>query len=202
MRRYREVAADCQGNPLAAQAKQQMDKLAQDKIVERMQKNRNKLRQRFYKYQKAVLKFGQDYRKSKKTIKQEEALKRLNIISLKQEAADTTNRDLSNAARRMLAHAFANFAFYEARDYIEKEDYAHAAGMLKLAQQIYPDLPRVCYWLAQAQSQLRQTEAALEALACAVKGKWGSSDTIVQDEKLEPLHDSPRFWEIVHQAQQ
>jgi hypothetical protein len=91
--------------------------------------------------------------------------------------------------------------FYEPRDYMEKEDYAHAAGILKLAQQIYPDLPRVCYWLAQAESQLEQTEAALESLDCAVKGKWGSRETIVQDEKLEPLHDNPIFWEIVNQAQ-
>ncbi len=202
MRRYREVAADCQGNPVAAEARQQMDKLAQDKTVKRLQKTRNQLRQRFYKYQKTVAKFRQDYRKSKKNLKQEKALKRLNIISLKEEAADTTNPDLSNAARRMLAHAFADFAFYEPRDYMEREDYTRAVGMLKLAQQIYPNFPRVCCWLAQAQSQLRQTEAALEALACAVKGNWASRETIEKDERLNPLHDSPRFWEIINQAQQ
>ena len=202
MRRYREVAADCQNNPVSAEAKQQMEKLAQSKTVKRLQKNRDKLRERFYKYQKAVIKFEQDYHRSQKSIKQEKALKRLNIVSLKQEAADTLDWDRSNAARRMLAHAFAILGFYEPRDYMEKEDYAHAAGMLKLAQQIYPDLPRVCYWLAQAESQLRQTKAALEALDCAVKGKWGSRETIVQDEKLEPLHDNPIFWEIVNQAQQ
>jgi len=196
MRRYREIASDFAELGGAEDAADRFDRLSRDQEVIDEQYRRDEISRRVVFYKLDVRDFYLAYRKENPPIDHRDALRRLKIKELKKEAGD---RDWhrSGAARRMLGSAFANMSFYEPRDYFQAKDYVRAAGVLRIAQDIFPDLPRTCYQLAQAAAQLGEIDEALEALECAAKADWLTPEALELNVLLEPLHGSDDYRRII-----
>ncbi len=201
MRRYREIANDCEGRPEALTARQQHAKLSKDKTVRKMQEYRDRMARRFYDFKREQHKFLRTYRSQEKPPEHTKAARRLKIASLRQENQDSSDPVRADAAGRMLADAFANLAFYEPRDYFATENYAKAAGMLRLALEIRPETPRVCYMLARAEAGLGHHQEAMAALRCAVNGNAVTAKTLHDDKLLKPLHGDADFLKLLAQLE-
>ena len=126
----------------------------------------------------------------------EVVMQRLKIAALLEQAEDR-DYQIAGAAGRMLASAFANAGFYEPRAYLREGDFDRAAGVLYIAQAIFPDQPRTCYRLAQATAQLGRAEEAIEALRCAAEAPWVTPESIEADDLLAPIRDTPGYHELL-----
>jgi tetratricopeptide (TPR) repeat protein len=154
--------------------------------------HRAEVAQDVIKYKLRVRNFYLEYRNKEKLPSLEKALKKLQIERLKKQTGES-DVERSSAAKRMLATAFVNTGFYEPRDYFNKKDYVRAAGLLRIASAIYPNVPRVCYQLARAATQLGELDEALEALECGRNAEWATDELIESDELLAPLLSDERY---------
>jgi len=199
-RRYREIVQDFEGLGGSSEAAARLIALENDRSVGREFIRRAQIAQRVIEYQVAARDYYQSYRKKKKLPSLQSALKKLDIEKLKKRT-ESDDREEAAAARRMLATAFVNTAFYEPRDYFRDKDYQRAAGMLRIAMAIRPNVPRVCYQLARADAQLGETEEALDLLQCGLKAEWATKELVESDELLDPLKTDPRFQTLIRNNQ-
>ena len=195
-RRYREIVQDFAGLGGSPEARKRFDKLDGDGSVERALARRVDFARDVQKYKLEVRDFYLDYRESREAPSLESALRKLRIEKLKKQA-ESDDIEKAAAAKRMLAGAFVNTAFYEPRDYFQNEDFVRAMGMLQIANAIQPDTPRVCYQIARAAAQLGSMDEAFKALACGLKAEWATKDLVDADDLLEPLRADPRYGELI-----
>lgn len=191
-RRYREIVQDFEPLGGVPEAKKKLDRLADDGAVERELNRRSKLAEKVIEYKLEVRDFYLAYRERESLPSTADGLKKLRIDKLKKQA-ESDDTEESASAKRMLATAFINAAFYEPGRYIDARDFPRAAGMLRLAMEIQPDNPRACYMLARATAQLGEIDEAFRALQCGLKAEWATTDLVNRDPLLEPLRADGRF---------
>ena len=191
-RRYREIVQDFDGLGGVSEAEKRFEALGRNRSVKRGLKRRTDLTRKVIEYKLEVRDFYLDYRTVKKRPSTKSALKRLDVDKLTKKA-NSDDVEESFAAKRMLATVFVNTGFYEPRDYFRGMDYARAAGMLRIAMAVNPDVPRVCYQLARAAAQLKSLDEAFEALTCGSNASWATKELIEDDELLAPLRADSRY---------
>jgi tetratricopeptide (TPR) repeat protein len=76
---------------------------------------------------------------------------------------------------------------------LDRGEYAEAKRLLEEAVREYPDEGVHLYNLACAETQLGETDAALEHLVCAAEIDDRFAGYAQDDEELAPLRDDPRF---------
>ncbi len=194
-RRYREIIQDFKPLGGVPEAESRYEALEDDRTVRRELARRQDIFESVVKYKLDVRDFYLAYRDDDAPPTTESALKKLRIEKLKKQA-DSEDVEVASAAKRMLATAFVNTAFYEPRDYIEAKDYDRALGILRIADAIYPGTPRVCYQIARSEAQLGNVDAALAALDCACEPEWLTAEILENDSLLEPLRGDERFVEL------
>ena len=195
-RRYREIVQDFAGLDGSPEARKRFDKLEGDGSVGRALARRVDFARDVQEYKLEVRDFYLDYRESGDLPTMDSAIRKLRIEKLKKQA-ESDDSEKAAAAKRMLASAFVNTAFYEPRNYFQNEDFVRAMGMLRIANAIQPDTPRVCYQLARAAAQLGSADEAFEALECGLKAEWATRDLVEADDLLEPLRADPRYGALI-----
>lgn len=197
---HRSLAADFEGLRDIAPERARFAEMDRDPRVRRAAARRDELGRRVFEYRSSVSSIVDEARAARQPPSPERLLARLRVADLKREAADTADRDAAFAARRMLEHAFSVTASYEARAYLQSRDFARALAVLRVAGEIHPGNPFVCYSTARAHAQLGATADALQALACAVDAGAVPAATLERDPLLEPLRAEPRFTELKERA--
>ncbi len=198
-RRYREVVADFEGRGDISAARERLAFLLADPVATEAVERREALARRVETYGEGVMAFVDEYRKAERVPRTGDMLRRLEIGRLRAESADTVDVERAGAAQRMLAAVFASVSFYEARDYLAADDFARAAGLLRVARAIR-DGGAVCYQLAQAEAQLGRTDAAFSALECAIDTAGLSTQYLEGDTRLAPLRGDPRYRALLVRA--
>ena len=123
------------------------------------------------------------------------AARMLDLYKLRREADDERHPMRADAASRMLAVAFVNFAFYVPREALAQGRFGDAERMLRLGREIHPEAPRACLWHAQALAQLGEIDKALDAARCAAAAPW-TRQSLSTNPLLDPIRNDPRFQEI------
>jgi predicted esterase len=195
-RRYREIVADFETLTDTDEAEKRLRRMTNDSDVVEEQRRRDELSRTVLLYKLEAQRFRAEYQKTSPVIEHDVAMRRLKISDLIKQAKDRDYQE-SGAARRMLASAFANAGFYEPRAYLRARDFERAAGVLYIAQAIFPDQPRTCYQLAQATAQLGRTHEAIDALRCAVEADWVTPESIETDELLDPIRETSGYHELL-----
>jgi len=127
-----------------------------------------------------------------------EAVRLLQIRSLQRRAKGTEDRLDALAAQRMLEQAFVHTAFYAPRQWLELGNAARALALLRIAEEIHPAAPQVCYGQARAHAKLGQEGEALEALRCATADAGPeAADAIQKDIYLAPLAGTPALQKLI-----
>jgi predicted esterase len=196
LRRYREIEADYEVFDMGKEAAKRHARLASDPDVLEERRRRDLISRDVQLYKVSVQKFAREYDRTATPVAHAEALRRLNIKEL-QRRLDDRDSQTSSAARRMLASAYANTSFYQPRRYMEAKDFERAAAVLRIAAEIYPDVPYTCYRLAQATAQIGRQEEAIDALTCSAQGDFLSRESVEQDPLLDPIRNSPGYEKVL-----
>ncbi|GAB5521438.1 MAG: hypothetical protein RhofKO_36890 [Rhodothermales bacterium] len=198
--RYQQIVTDFRAFTDVAVPAQHAETLAKRRDVRRTHARRDELALEVVAYKQALRPFNSDYRAAKRLPNHKKMLKRLKVAKLHKAMRDSTRLDELYAAERMLAAAFSHTNFYQPRDYFAEGDYERAAGMLRLARAIYPTVPFSCYALARAEAQLGNTDAAFDALTCALDHSMVTPEQVTHDSLLNPLHEDARYQTLVPRA--
>ena len=191
-RRYREIANDFDGLHDVAVVRRQLGLLGLNARTKRQMARRADLSRRFTLYTLRMHEVADSFRDSSTIPSESYVAQALQFDELSAQASGSADPDSAAAARRMLAAAFVRFSFYEARNYFEERDFEKAAGVLRVARTIRPEMPVNCLRLARAEAQLGRHDAAIDAVQCAVRGGV-EAESLKYDPLLEPIASDPRF---------
>ena len=126
-----------------------------------------------------------------------DAVRRLEIERLQEEASTADQNERSRAAQRMLEALFVRASFYEPRGYVEVREFEIAVALYRLADVIKPHSPPVCLGLGQAYAQLNDFDRAFEALDCLSEIGSLSLSRLESDPLLAPLRSDGRFADLL-----
>jgi predicted esterase len=196
---HRAIVADLAGVRDVAADERRVAEMGRDSRVTRMVRRSAELSARAQKYKYEVFSFSAAFDQSP-IMPHARAVSFLQIPRVLREAADSSDREAQVTARRMVESAFSYTAFFMPREYLRMKDWAHALGVLRVANEFKPGHPSVCYSIARAQAQLGDRAAALDALSCAVEAGIVAPATLERDPLLEPLRAEPRFAELRERA--
>ncbi len=115
----------------------------------------------------------------------------IGLVKLQRQAGQDDAEGL--AARRSLASARVNLAFYMPRELNEAGLPGRAAVALEVAARLDPDNPVIWYNLACARSRAGASAAAFEALEAALDHGFVDAELLASDADLDSLRDDPRF---------
>lgn len=193
LQRYQEIAQDFDGLVPDRTAAERAALLARDYEIHQTLERYEELADRVDAYKGTLSGFVAAYREGDLLMPHHRAIRLLDLPRLFRERDQVADPKAAAAAHRMLASAVAWLGFYEPRSYMEAGDYDRAAGLLRLALEINPEAGHVCYRLAQAEAQLGDEDAALDALICALDRQGVRPGTLRTDPLLEPIRSAPRF---------
>ena len=88
----------------------------------------------------------------------------------------------------------------QATNNLQQRNFAIAAALADQLIRKAPDGYAGYFLLAQARTQLGETNAALAALESAIKHGDRDGDVIEQNENLQPLHGKPAYRELLDKA--
>jgi len=104
----------------------------------------------------------------------------------------------NRASRVMLENAYTRLSFYEPRYYLESNKPEQALAMLKVAQEIKPNAPQNCLFLARTYAVLQQNTKAFDALQCLNKLHILNAKMLDSDPYLQQLDTDPRMDQLKH----
>lgn len=107
--------------------------------------------------------------------------------------AKSEDRQERLAAQRALESIFVQSAFYVPRDLLDSGQYERALLVLRVAEKMRPEDPRVWWGLARAHARLGEKDDALRWLERLVDGGVVGAATLRQDPHLAPLRGDERF---------
>lgn len=194
---FRSAATDFAGLLDAAAAEAEAARLGRDGRVRRALSRLREIEKEVVDYKIATDLYVESLRELPRMPADTRLQERLRLPALKRQAADTTDREASRAARSMLEFAFVLVAFYEPRRYLDRGDPARSLASLRLAREIKPDNPSVCYSFALAHAQAGDLDAALRELECAERARVLTAAALERERYLEPLRADPRFQEML-----
>ena len=122
-----------------------------------------------------------------------QALRILEIKTLKKQTDHSENRHGARAAQRELEHIFVYTSFYLPRELLDRDQPDRALAALRIADAIRPRHPRVCFARARAHARLGQTRKALSALDCAADSGLIRAAAVEEDPDLAVLRDEKAY---------
>lgn len=128
----------------------------------------------------------------------DELARELRVEELLDRAATSEVPDAAQA-RRLLSSAAVLLGFYGPRAALQKGSPGHALDYLLVAERIDPGNPSHCRLRAFAHTALDEADEAVDALRCWVDAVEPSPEALLEEPRLDPLHDHPRFRALVEE---
>jgi predicted esterase len=118
-------------------------------------------------------------------------LRRLRVAEITRDtaAADTFR---ARYAQRLVAHLLSLTASYAPRAVLERGDADRALAILRVAAEVRPNSPGICYSMARAHALAGRPDDAFAALDCASAGRL-TADLVEGDEMFAPLRSDARY---------
>ncbi len=145
--------------------------------------------------------FIEEFRTAAAPPRLEQSLYDLQVKTLKSDAGNGKDRIVADGARRLLETILVYTSFYEPREFLDKKEPERALAMLRIAEEIEPGSPRVCYFRARASAQLGRIQEALDALECVADRGLATAKHIESDTELDPLRGEARYREIMRRLE-
>lgn len=196
LRRHRAFVADFQGLAPTTSVDSVAAALARDPVVLRQLQREDELASKDLEWTRELFGAIRELKLSE-TPPSLGALKSKSRVEELRRLASGSDTSAAIAARRGINRILVYSTFYELRDYFAGRRWEHAVLLLRLADAASPGHAGVCFGFAQAYAQLGREKEALDALACAAKGKGASAETIEESALLEPIRASQRYREIL-----
>lgn len=173
--------------------RKQVKRMEKDQTIKKEAKSLKSQSRETDRYLGKMAKYLSKVRQSQSVPTPLEIRKNLLILNLMLDA-EVKDRSYENRASRvMLENAYVRLSFYEPRYYLESQKPEWALAMLKVAQQIKPNAPQNCLFLARTYAQLDQAPKAFDALGCLDDLNILSYKMLETDPYLQKLAQNPRM---------
>lgn len=192
--RYREMLTDYDGLHELQDVHKLDSALDKSRRLREQIDERDRLLKRFETYGRDLYAYLDELRQQRAPADSAKIARRLQISDLQTEARSDDAGGY--AARRMLALAFVQLAFYVPRDELRRNRPDYALPLLRVAGAIQGHNPTVLLNLARAFTEAGRPDDALDALAQAV-GSGVNAGLIRTDSTLVALRADPRFEEVL-----
>ncbi|HEX2203513.1 MAG TPA: hypothetical protein VHG91_09460 [Longimicrobium sp.] len=197
---YRSAATDFAGLLDVTAAGEAAGRLERDGRVRRALERRRALEKEVVRYKIAAEEYAESLRDLPRMPADARTFARLRLAELKRQAADSTDREAARAAGAMLEFTYVVYAFYEPRRYLDRGDPARALASLRVAREIKPENPFVCWSFALAHAQAGDRDAAFRELECAERGAILTVAALEREPFLEPLRADARFGALLERV--
>ena len=197
LRRWRAVAEDFAGTRDVSAAAARAAQLERAPAVRRVLSEQARLSQRDSAHGRRFARFVREYGSGDGPVPHARAMAELEIEALRREAADTARAARSLSARRLLENVFIHAVFYGPRTWLERGDGPRALALLRLAGEVKPGSPQVCYATAAAHARLGQRDQARRELECAAASGLLVASTLEGDASFAALRADPAFRAIL-----
>lgn len=192
-RRYKMAQEICEGLVDIEMLKHQVERLQKNKEVKKAGKSIAGGAKEASDYVGHMSTYFDDIRSSEEVPGLDLMRRDLSIDRLMSSANADKDPYRARTSRVMLENAYVRLSFYEPRYYLEMNKPTWALSMLLLANQIKPDAPQNCFYLARTYVELNQKDDAFGALECLEKQHVLSLEMLNEDPYLRRLDDDPRM---------
>ena len=180
---YKSLAAEFKGAVPTAELEKKAAELAGLREVRDWEKKEREQQKRQEEMIKALMDFG--YLDQLGEV-------RATVVGLRKKADAEQDSADRRQARRVLYGAFVE-GYQASRDFLDKKEYARAAGMLEMAAVIRPERAQVFYDLAHIRALAGEKKKALAALKQAVAGGFKDASRVEQDPAFAALRNDAAF---------